>query len=189
MVHTLAGSADLTGWEVLDAGCGEGRNAAFLARAGARVLALDMSRDALAHAAQAWDGALAVTWQLADVRAVPLPCRRYALVVATGLLHWLADAAEVAAVVGRLRTATAPGGFHVISAFNDRHQELDAHDAPPRCILPHQDYLELYAGWRLLACRDKTSISSHPGVPVAHTHSVTKILAQQPRETDERESA
>jgi tellurite methyltransferase len=180
LLEEFAESVTVAGWQVLDAGCGEGRNAGFLAKLGASVRAIDMSRLALDHAAQIWNDSGRVSWELADIRNVALPDAKYDLVVADGLLHWLADSREVELVTRRLQAATAPGGLNLVSAFNDRRQELDMHSAPPRCILAHGQYVGLYQGWSVRVCRDKTSISSHPGVEGAHAHSVTKIIAQSP---------
>ena len=48
--HVRAAMGDVRGREVLDLGCGTGRHAAWLARAGARVTALDFSEGMLAEA-------------------------------------------------------------------------------------------------------------------------------------------
>ena len=54
MVRLLADSADLAGAHVLDLGCGEGKNAAFLATLGCVVQAWDISAAALDNAKVAW---------------------------------------------------------------------------------------------------------------------------------------
>jgi tellurite methyltransferase len=170
----------VAGLQVLDAGCGEGRNAAFLAQHGAVVRAIDVSSLALANASRQWPDLDDIRWELADIRDIDGPSGYYDLVVADGLLHWLADYQDVQQVVGRLQALTRPGGLNVVCAFNDRRQELARHNAPPRCILSHSQYTDLYRGWTVRVCKDVTSVSSHPGTPGEHAHSVTKLLALAP---------
>jgi 2-polyprenyl-3-methyl-5-hydroxy-6-metoxy-1,4-benzoquinol methylase len=178
--RAFADQVEITGWQVLDAGCGEGRNAAFLAQRGALVWAVDVSSLALANAARLWADLEGIRWELADIRDIRGYDGYYDLVVADGLLHWLADYEDVEQVVGQLQALTRPGGLNVICAFNDRRQELARHAAPPRCILSHDQYLDLYRHWTIRSGEDSTSVSSHPGTPGPHAHSVTKLLAQAP---------
>ncbi len=77
------------GLEVLDIGCGEGKNAAFLARRGARVRAVEISELALRNARQAWETVEGVEWEQADARHLLLPADAYDIIVAYGLFHCL----------------------------------------------------------------------------------------------------
>jgi SAM-dependent methyltransferase len=168
------------GLQVLDAGCGEGRNAAYLASAGAVVRALDVSPLAIEHARATWGDIPGISWEQADLRDADLPDDRYDLVVIDSVLHWLADGQDAGRVLGRLRGATRLGGRHLLCVFNDRHQELGSHHAPPRFIPAHDWCLRLYDTWAIEALLDETIVSSHPGAPWPHGHSVTKLLARRP---------
>lgn len=179
LLERLGERVPLRGLRVLDAGCGEGRNAVYLGQRGARVRAVDVSAAALANAAAAWPDATNVTWERADVQRLALPLATYDLVVVDSVLHWLVGEREMTRLVHRLRAATRPGGLHLMCAFNDRHQELEGHDRPPTCIASHAFYLDLYDGWRLLEVRDEVHRSAHPGAPHEHGHSVTKLVARR----------
>jgi len=63
---------DVAGLDVADLGCGTGRHASRLARAGARVVALDFSEQMLAEARAKTAGA-AVRFVQHDLAALPLP--------------------------------------------------------------------------------------------------------------------
>jgi tellurite methyltransferase len=165
------------GASVLDAGCGEGRNAVHLARAGLTVRAFDVSEQALTNAAGAWPQFDELTWELGDLFSVSLPDDGYDGVVLDSVLHWLESPVAIERGVRRLQAATRSGGMHVMCAFNDRHQELSGHVNPPRCIQPHNWYLRLYEGWTMVECADEDIVSSHSDVPAEHAHSVTKFLA------------
>lgn len=179
LLELLAGR-DVAGLRVLDAGCGEGRNAVQLARRGADVLAVDVSPLAIEHARATWGDEPGVAWQVADLRELPLPPLEYDLVVLDSVLHWMADAGDAARLVQRLCAATRPGGRHLMCVFDDRRQELAGHAVPPRFIPGHAWCLGLYAGWYLETVRRETIISAHAGAPVPHSHSVTKLVACSP---------
>jgi SAM-dependent methyltransferase len=178
-VTDLDGLDGLDGLDTLDAACGEGRNAAYLAARGARVRAVDVSAAALANGRAAWPDA-AIRWEEGDVLTVDLPAAGYGLVVIDSLLHWLDDEAEARAAIGRLQRATRPGGIHFVSSFNTRRQDFEAHRDPPTCLLDHATLLDLYADWTILVERDEDIRSEHADVPVPHTHSITKFLAERP---------
>ncbi len=167
------------GLRILDAGCGEGKNAVFLARRGAIVDAVDVSTIAIENGMRTWGRQGNVRWMVADVRDMALECD-YDVVVAYGLLHCLADSSEVATVVSRLQEATAVGGFNVLCAFNDRRQELaEAHPGFVPCLLRHPDYVEFYASWKVLAASDEDLTEEHPHNNIEHTHSMTRLLARK----------
>lgn len=180
LVLALADYRALAGAEILDAGCGEGRNAAHIARLGARVTALDVSEAALAHAAETWPDATGISWHQADILSWPLPATGYDAVVCDSVLHWLSGPEEVTAAVTKLQAATRPGGLHMICSFNDRLLDYDNHVTPPRCLLPHDRLLALYEGWTILEEHDEDTLSSHVDVPEPHHHSVTKFIARRP---------
>ncbi|WP_276326700.1 class I SAM-dependent methyltransferase [Lentzea albidocapillata] len=180
LLDDLLENCDLAGARVLDAGCGEGRNAAWLARQGAEVTAVDVSALALENARAMWPDEPGITWQLADLVAEPPRAGAYDVVVCDSVLHWMPGRTQVAELVQSLQQATSASGLHVVCAFNDRKQELGNHVNPPRIILAHEDYLNLYAeGWSAVRVIDEDITSSHADVPQPHNHSVTKFLVRR----------
>src|SRR5690606_18540676 len=85
----------IAGWRVLDVGCGEGKNAAFLAERGAHVTAIDISTAALRNARMAWGDTAGIDWAEGDARTLRLPYETYHLVIAYGILHCLDSRQEV----------------------------------------------------------------------------------------------
>src|SRR5690348_9530634 len=63
---------DMSGMLVLDAGCGEGKNAKYLSSAGAIVRAIDVSPYAIANAKKL-SCPSDPHWELADIREIDLP--------------------------------------------------------------------------------------------------------------------
>lgn len=171
--------SDLTNMNVLDAGCGEGKNAIHLARAGAQVYAIDISEIAIAKVMKSYPYFEGITWGCADIRQVRMPKRGYDIVVAYGLLHCLAGRSEVQEVVMKLQDATKEGGFNVVCVFNDRRQDLSAHPGFSPTLLSHEYYQCLYDSWDLLHCTDTDLHETHPHNNIPHVHSMTRIVARK----------
>jgi 2-polyprenyl-3-methyl-5-hydroxy-6-metoxy-1,4-benzoquinol methylase len=172
-------AGNLTNLTVLDAGCGEGKNAAYLAKLGCQVRAIDISELALRNARKSWDGLSHVSWEAADVRNLCFGTSEYDIVLAYGLLHCLNNVREIDDTVGKLQNATRPSGYNVLCALNHRFQQLDAHPGLVPCLVQHQHYLRLYSSWQLIRASDSDLVESHPHNLVEHRHSLTRILARK----------
>ena len=109
--HLLAEVGDLRPRLALDAGCGHGSEAIWLATSGWRVTAVDFSATALdygrstAHAVGA-DVAERIEWVEGDLGSWTPPPRRFDLVSCL----YVHVAGSVVEVVSRLGTGVAPGG-------------------------------------------------------------------------------
>lgn len=168
------------GLRVLDAGCGEGKNAVFLADRGGVVEAVEVSELALQNGRRLWNDSGPVKWSCADIRQLTLPRAHYDIVVAYGLLHCLPSITDARIVLEDLQKATRASGYNVICAFNDRHQELNAHPGFAPSLLAHEEYLRYYAaGWEVLTESDTDLMEQHPHNKIQHTHSMTRILARK----------
>jgi len=170
------------GLHVLDAGCGEGKNAAALAQRGALVDAFDVSQYAVENGRRQWPELESIRWRVADARNEDLPAAHYDLVIAYGFTHCLADEAEIVDLVSKLQAAAKASALHVLVAFNDRRQELEAaHPGFHPTLLSHARYLDLYDGWEILVESDTDLTETHPHNQIEHTHSMTRLIARKPR--------
>jgi tellurite methyltransferase len=179
LVRELAESQPVAGLRVLDVGCGEGRNAVYLAQRGAKVTAVDSSAAALSRATALFGTVAGVSWEQADVTVQPLPVGWYDVVVLYSVTHWLADERQVRDVVARLRRATRPGGVHLFCAFNDRLPYPHAAGHAP-VLLPHQGNLALYDRWAIARETDSDLADVHPG-EAPHVHAMSRIIARRVR--------
>ncbi|MCO5993396.1 class I SAM-dependent methyltransferase [Actinoallomurus rhizosphaericola] len=107
----VAEAGDLTPGTALDAGCGEGADAVWLASRGWRVTAVDFAATALRRArehAETFDADAAgrIDWLQADLTAWAPPEQRFDLVST----HYVHLAGERAAFFRRMAAAVAPGG-------------------------------------------------------------------------------
>jgi tellurite methyltransferase len=171
---------EFSGFRVLDAGCGEGKNAAFLSKQGAFVTAVDLSAIAISHAKRDWKTLGGVDWVQADIRTFDVGVQPYDVVIAYGLYHCLGSRAEIAELYSSLSRVTRPGGYHAVCCFNSRKQELDAaHPGFHPCLVEHGFYCGLYDGWEILMQSDADLTEIHPDNNIQHTHSMTRILARK----------
>ncbi|MFW6725029.1 class I SAM-dependent methyltransferase [Streptomyces sp. MAR4 CNY-716] len=124
----VAEAADLPPGRALDAGCGEGADALWLARRGWQVTAVDIARTALERGAAAAAGADLpgrVAWTYGDLIAAPPPPGPYDLVS----IHYvpLPRQADNAALHALLATV-APGGTllfatHALAELSPRPED------------------------------------------------------------------
>ncbi|WP_083225728.1 class I SAM-dependent methyltransferase [Neptunicoccus sediminis] len=169
---------EIEGSRILDAGCGEGKNAVALAKLGADVTAIDCSEVALQNAKNAFGGN-SVHWQCSDVRNLKAGGKPFDVVVAYGLLHCMQSADEIASVVHRLQELTEVDGWNIICAFNDRQHDLSAHPGFDPCLVPHSTYLRHYQGWEVTFSSDEDLHESHPHNNIPHVHSMTRLIARK----------
>jgi ubiquinone/menaquinone biosynthesis C-methylase UbiE len=174
--------ADPAGLRVLDAGCGEGKNAHAFAQRGARVTAIDCSALALRNARIAWPED-SVEWVQADIRELAYSIEEFDVVIAYGLLHCLQDPTEIEAVVAHLQQITRAGGWNVICAFNARHQDLSAHPGFAPCLIPHERFLDMYRPWSSVEASDENLHETHPHNGIPHVHALTRLIARKPTQS------
>jgi cyclopropane fatty-acyl-phospholipid synthase-like methyltransferase len=173
--------SSFAGLQVLDAGCGEGKNSIYLANKGALVTAFDISNTAIEHAkVEQQRSGSQIRFIVADVDDVCLSTSNFDIILAYGLLHCLRDKAHIDHTVKKLQNATRQSGYFAICAFNDRHQELSAHPGFTPTVLQHQHYVHLFSEWDLLVCTDSDLVETHPHNGIQHTHSMTRVLARKP---------
>jgi 2-polyprenyl-3-methyl-5-hydroxy-6-metoxy-1,4-benzoquinol methylase len=121
----VAEVAGMTPGSVLDAGCGTGADAVWLARQGWQVTAVDVSETAVRRA-QALAGqaepavSQRISWVVADLTEWSPP-QRYDLVVS----QYVHPDLPFGAFVGRLAQAVAPGGTLLVVG----HDHADSHSA------------------------------------------------------------
>ena len=110
------------GSTALDLGCGEGRNAIYLASIGFDTSAIDISKPGIDKLnAAASEMGLNIKSSIYDMREYKLK-RSYDLIVSHGCLH-LVERKEWQKVINNIKNNTAPGGLNVICVFTDKLPE------------------------------------------------------------------
>jgi SAM-dependent methyltransferase len=131
--------------DVLDAGCGTGENALYLASRGHRVVGLDGAPSAIEKArAKARERGVQVEFVVGDALALHALGRQFDAVVDSGLFHVFDDEDRVA-YVRSLRSAVRPGGSYHLMCFSDRQPG----DWGPRRVSAEELRRAFADGWRL----------------------------------------
>lgn len=125
-VVRLAAEGGFSG-SVLDAGCGTGENALYIASLGLPVVGVDVAETALAIAREkARSRGLRVDFAVADVFRLEGLGRRFDTVLDCGLFHTF-DGEERAGYVASLASATARGGTLEVLCFSDEGPDCGPH--------------------------------------------------------------
>jgi len=130
---TLRLLGDVAGKRVLDLGCGAGRNAIALARAGARVIAVDEDPDQIAAAREAIDAA-DVKVELHQTSLAELAFLRADTIDAALSVHSLARVADVGRVFRQIHRVLSPERSFVLSLPHPTFALLDP-DAADRVAI------------------------------------------------------
>lgn len=161
----VAEVADLPPGTALDAGCGEGADAVWLASRGWRVTAVDIATTALRRAREHADTldadvACRIDWVPADLTSWT-PTRHFDLVAT----HYVHPATSREALFDRLAASVAPGGTLLIVG----HHPADRHSASHTGPQVHFTAEEVAAGldpdrWDILVAETRTrTATGHDG--------------------------
>jgi tellurite methyltransferase len=164
--------------QILDLGCGDGRNAVYLAERDFQVTAIDVSPRAirkLQHNASS-RGAVIKT-EVQDLRDFTID-GSYNLIIAHGCLH-LVEHVHSSRLLREMKGATQPGGYNVVAVFTDAIQPPDDLQPFIRGLFREGDLFEAYAGWQIKEFRSYVLEDDHPG-GIHHRHAVDKLVARRP---------
>jgi tellurite methyltransferase len=163
--------------KVLDLGCGDGRNAIFLADRGFHVTAIDISKAGIKKLRyKAHKKGLPIATVIDDIRHYEF-VDTYDLIIAHGCLH-LIERKYWIPLIERIKSHTNRGGYNVIAVFTDRI-------APPADLkkftlgLFHEGELfTYYKDWEIVIQQNYIKDDEHPG-GIKHRHSINKIVAKK----------
>jgi tellurite methyltransferase len=167
-----------SGAKVLDLGCGEGRNALFLAENGLDVTAIDISArgiDKLNHLAQAQG--LAIRTQVQDMRNCVFE-EQFDLIISHGCLHFV-ERTDWVSLLAQFKEHTKLGGYNVVAVFTDTIDPPD--DLKEFCVglFREGELFEHYGDWITRLEKSYVLEDQHPG-GAEHRHPINKIVAQKP---------
>ncbi|MCL2531731.1 MAG: methyltransferase domain-containing protein [Oscillospiraceae bacterium] len=165
------------GSTVLDVGCGEGRNAIFLAGLGNHAEGFDLSEAGIAKA-QAIAAAqnLDVRFCTQDLAEFAF-ARDYDVILSHGVLH-LPEKSLRNAFIKLAQTHTMPGGLHFIGVFTNRLPAAPDMVDVTKSLFDVGELPTMYDGWEILHHWEGTFRDEHPG-GVRHHHAYEKIIARK----------
>jgi tellurite methyltransferase len=165
------------GARVLDLGCGDGRNALFLAECGFDVTAVDISDTGIQKLnALAKERGLNIHSEVANMRGYQIE-GPFDLIVSHGCLH-LIERESWRQLISRFKAQTRPGGINVVVVFTDTLPPPD--DLKEFCLglFREGEVFSLYSDWDVLLRQSYTFEDEHPG-SLRHTHHVNKLVARK----------
>ena len=173
----------VVGHSGLDIGCGEGKNAAYLASIGFRVKAVDSSAYALRNARALFGEGADIQWFRSDANTFLRGLTdTFDIAVSTGIAHCLSSIEDVTAMLEMLGKVVRPGGTFALSSFNDTFQDLRGHEPEFRpLLLSHTGLLdEIHeAGFDILTESNSLLSDLHPHIGIRHSHSITRVVAKR----------
>ena len=171
---------NVAGLEGLDIGCGEGHNTRLLAKRGARVAAIDIAEEFIAHAVRTEaEEPLGIDYRVASAVDLPFPDARFDF--ATGFMSFM-DIPETERVLAETVRVLKPGGFLQFSishpCFDTPHRR-NLRDADGRTYaIEVGDYFRNLAGevdqWLFKAAPPEV----REGLPPFRTPRFTRTLGQ-----------
>ena len=162
---------------VLDVGCGEGRNAIFLAKQGHSVDAFDLSAAGIAKArAIAQEEGAVVRFSVCDMKNYVFE-HDYDVILSHGVLH-LPERAARDAFLLEMQRYTRPDGYHFIGVFTNRLPATPDNAPFTKSLFDVGELPEKYAGWKIIHHMEGIFQDEHPG-GIRHEHAYERIIAQK----------
>lgn len=168
------------GAKVLDLGCGEGRNALFLAQHDCEVTTVDRSPNAIAKVRRAADILqVRVNALVSDIAHLEIESD-FDVVLAHGVLYYLSNS-EWRELLTQVKAHTVEGGFNIYSIFifNERyprpHEFKSARYTHP---FAPRELEEFYFGWEIIRYDQYVKWDQHPGIPL-HCHPIERLVARK----------
>lgn len=163
--------------KVLEAGCGEGQNAVYLAQKGYQVDAFDLSEHGIAKLKRRCEQSNAqVNAFVADLTTYQFK-QYYDMILCFGTLHFV-DKDGWKRFIRNAKEYTHIGGIHIMQIFTDAVPASE--DIAPFAIGLAKDgeMKELYTDWDILQFKSYVFEDEHPNVP-KHMHASNKIVARR----------
>jgi tellurite methyltransferase len=162
----------------LDLGCGEGRNALYLASIGFETSASDMSESGIQKL-----NTIAKELHL-DVDATVCDMRQYVfkksfdLIVCVGCLH-LIKRNEWPQVIAKMKQYTASGGINVVGAFTDEAPEPEDQRGLMVGLFKEGELFAYYQDWEIIDSKSYVFEDEHPD-GARHKHAGNSVIARKP---------
>ena len=165
-------------WNILEIGCGEGKNPLYLSSRGFyNVDAFDLSKNAIAKLSRiAENNKLKLNAWVQDLRDFKFE-KQYDLIISFGTLHFV-EKPDWKSLLLNAKANTNIGGIHIIQIFTNSLPASPDIAAFAIGLADDKEIENLYNDWHMLQFKSYTFEDEHPGVP-KHIHAANKIIAQR----------
>lgn len=164
-------------YRLLDVGCGEGKDAVFMARCGYDVTAFDVAQAGVEKARRLADRAgVFINAFVADVNDFR-PDGEYDAVFSSGVLHYIRPELR-AEIFSSYKAHTAPGGVHAMNVFVHKPFLAPPPEKEDSYDWKSGELFALYHDWELRHVEEKIFDCNSSGVP--HKHAMDVMMAKKP---------
>ncbi len=165
-------------WRVLEAGCGEAKNAFFLIDNGIHdVSAFDLSENAIKKVNKiAETKQVKINAFVQDLCTFHWECN-YDLIISYGTLHFVTNDGW-RKFLEEAKEHTNSGGIHIMQIFTDKVPASDDIKDFAIGLSKEGELLEIYKDWEMIAHKEFVLEDEHPGAP-KHFHAINKIVARK----------
>lgn len=168
------------GARVLDLGCGEGQSAAYLARKGLSVTAVDISAVGIGKAAERADSlGTNVKTEVADIREYLERPGTFEAIMCLNVLQFV-PADRIRRVIDRIRKKISPGGYAAVASFwTDDPERKKRLVKSGKYVFDPGELAGYFSDWEMIENREGWSGWETHGEP-RHRHRIVRLIARKP---------
>lgn len=169
------------GSEFLDLGCGQGKEAFFLAKKGFNVTAVDSSKVAIKQIKEkAEKNKLPIRAICRNATNYKIKNSKYDIIAAMNVLQFL-EKEEVMNLIKNIKTGLKNNGLIVLSAFTTKDASRQS-KKKLRYYFKSEEMKRYFKDFKILYYSEKIiSDSGHPSMPWPHQHGIVEMIAQKIR--------
>lgn len=163
------------GMKALDIGCGEGRNAIYLAELGLDVYAFDISEAGIEKLKKvAVEKRVKVKAWVQDLTSYVFD-KKYDVIICHGVLH-LVEKYEWQRIIKEIKINTNQGGLNIVGVFTNTLPAAPDLVLFTKALFNEGELKELYSDWNIVDFSDYIFEDEHPG-GIHHKHAANNIIA------------
>lgn len=160
---------------ILDMGCGDGRNAIYLAKKGFLVDAFDISKNGIEKLKTiALENKININVWLDNILEFQYK-KRYDFIISHGVFHFL-KRAEWKNAISKMKKNTKIGGVNVIVVFTDLISPPDDLSPFLKGLFKDSEIKDLYSDWDIEMFKSYIFEDEHSN-GIKHKHAANKIVA------------
>jgi len=170
---------DYSSLNILDLGAGEGKNSIYFARKGAKVKAVEISKDAIKNGEKLWNSDN-LEWINKNINELEVQSNIYDVVISYGLAHCMKSQKEVDNLIELMKRTLKKEGIAIFCSFNDGSHDLAGHPKTFNpLLLSNEYYNNKFKDFEIIYSSDKLLFEKHPHNDIEHHHSLTRIIAKK----------
>lgn len=166
-------------WNILDVGCGEGKNDIYLAMNGFKNIdAFDISEAGIAKLKRVSEKVnVSINAYVQDLCQYKFS-KNYDLVMTHGTLHFVTKK-DWYKFIYSAKEHTNPNGIHIVQIFTNNLPATTDIAPYVKGMADEGEIDKLYHDWEIIQTKSYTFDDEHPGVP-KHKHASNKIVTRKP---------